>query len=65
MKSPASIVEAIAKFDVEFARVVPVEAAEGEAIVILDAAIRNVQRGQRRGEAFAEILAERKIELPG
>ena len=41
--------EAIAKFDVDFARVVPVEAAEGKAIVILDAAIRNIQRGQGGG----------------
>jgi hypothetical protein len=32
-------VEAIAKLDVDFTRVVPVISAEGEAVVILDAAV--------------------------
>ncbi len=54
--------EAVADFYVDFARVVPVEAAEGEAIVVLDAAIGNIQRGEGSGEALAEIFAERKIE---
>ena len=38
------------------------EAAEGEAIVILHAAVGDVQRVQRGRDSFAEILAEREIE---
>ena len=38
------------------------EAAEGLAVVELDAAVRNVQGVQRGGGTLAEILAEGKIE---
>ena len=54
--------KAVAEFDVDFAGIVPVEAAEGLAVVEIDAAIGHVQRVQRRGEALPEILADREIE---
>ena len=38
------------------------ESAEGKAVVILDAAIRHVQRGKRGGEALAKVFAECEIE---
>src|SRR5580704_2082646 len=60
--SPSSVVEAIAKFDVDFAWVVPVEAAEGDAVIEFHAAICDVYRVQGSGEALAEIFAKRKIE---
>ena len=40
----ASVVEAVAQFDVDFARVVVVKAAEGDAVVDEQAAIGDVQR---------------------
>ena len=57
-----SVVEAIAEFDVDFARIVPVESAESEAVVVLDAAVGYVQRGERGGESLAEVFAQREIE---
>src|SRR5664279_145672 len=57
-----SIVEPIAKFDKNFARVIPVETSEGGAVVEFDAAVGDVQRVQRGGDALAEILAQRQIE---
>src|ERR1700740_1535236 len=43
------------------------EAAESDAVIKFDAAIGDVDGVQRRGKAFAEIFAERKIEsrVPG
>src|SRR5271166_6754336 len=57
-----SVAEPIAQFDKDFARVIPVEASEGGAVVEFDAAVGNVQCAQRGGDALAEILAERQIE---
>src|ERR1700683_1840286 len=57
-----SVVEAIAKFDVDFARVVPVISAEDEARVIFAAAVGDIQCGEGCGKTFAEILADREIE---
>ena len=55
------VVKAVAEFDVDFAGIVPMESAEGDAVVEFDAAVGDVQRVQRRGEAFAEIFAQRQI----
>src|SRR6202034_4914351 len=60
--SPTSVVKAIAQFDINFARVVPVISAEGEAVVVLGAAVGDIQRSERCGETLAEILADCKIE---
>src|ERR1017187_8504339 len=54
--------EAIAKFYINLSRIVPVETAEGDAVVEFDAAVGEVDGVQRSGEALAEIFAERKIE---
>src|SRR5258708_21799423 len=56
------IVEAVAKFYIDFARIVPVESAEGYAVVEFYAAIGHVHGVQRGGEALAEILAKRQID---
>ena len=56
-----SVVETIAQLDEYFARVEVVRAAEGEAVVEEDAAVGDVDNLEVCGEAFAEILAERKI----
>src|SRR6202451_1702726 len=57
-----SIMKTIAQFHVNLTRVIPVKAAKGEAIVIFHAAIGNIERGERRGNSLAEILAQRDIE---
>ena len=54
--------EAVAEFCINLARVVPVEAAEGYAVVELEAAIGYVHGVHRRGEALAEIFSQRQIE---
>jgi hypothetical protein len=41
------VVKAVAEFDVDFAGIVPVEAAEGLAVVEIDAAIGHVHRVNR------------------
>jgi hypothetical protein len=51
------VMEAVAELDEEFARIVPVEAAEGDAVVELDTAVRYVYGVQRCGEVLAEIFA--------
>ena len=56
------IVEAIANLHVEFARQVPVKSAEGEAVVVEDVLVGNVESSDRGSEAFPEILAEGEIE---
>ena len=38
------VVKAVAEFDVDFAGIVPVEAAEGDAVVEFDAAVGDVYR---------------------
>ena len=43
------VVKTIAEFDIDFARIVPVEAAEGDAVVEFDAAAGNVDRVHRSG----------------
>ncbi len=54
--------EAIAEFDVDFARVVPVESSEGNAVIEFDTAVGYVHGVQRSGKALAEIFADGKIE---
>ena len=56
--------ETIAEFDIDFARIVPVEVAEGDAVVEFDASAGNVDRVHRSGKAFTEILAQSHVE-PG
>src|SRR5258708_34241355 len=56
------IVEAVAKFYIDFARIVPVESAEGYAVVEFYAAIGHVHGIQWGGKALAEIFPEGKIE---
>src|SRR5579883_344006 len=58
----SSIVKTIAQLRVNFARVVPVRAAEGEAIVEQHAAVGDVEPGDGEREAFTEVLAEREVE---
>src|SRR4029077_9437497 len=57
-----SIMETVAQFDIDFARVVPMETAEGLAVVEIHAAVGHVQGVQRGGNALTEVLAERQIE---
>ena len=54
--------EAVTKLDVDLARKIPVESAEGEAVVVEHALVGDVESRDRGGEAFGEILAEGKIE---
>ena len=54
--------KAVAEFDVDLSRIVPVEAAESQAIVELDAAVGHVKGIQRSGETLPEILSQREIE---
>ena len=54
--------EAVAKFQVDFSWGVPVISAEGQAVVVFDAAIGYVQGCDGGSETFAEIFAEREIE---
>ena len=54
--------ETVAQFDIDFAGVIPMETAEGLAVVEVHAAVGHVQGIQRCGDALAEILANRKVE---
>src|ERR1700676_1114708 len=54
--------ESVAQLDENFPRIVPVETAEGLAVVEIHAAVGHIQGVQRCGESVAEILAEGKIE---
>ena len=56
------VLEAVAEFCVNFARVVVVEAAEGEAVVEQDSAVGDVGCGDGCGEFLAEGFAYREIE---
>jgi hypothetical protein len=58
------VVKTIAEFDIDFARIVPVGVAEGDAVVEFDASAGNVDRVHRSGKAFTEILAQSHVE-PG
>src|SRR5215469_9051814 len=55
------IVEPPSKFGVDFARIVEVEAAEGEAVVNEQVAIADVERGEGDGVALAERFADGNI----
>src|SRR5258708_7826601 len=55
--------EAIAQLDVNFPRVIPVEAAERLAVVKIHPAIRDIQGVQGCRESVVEILAEGEIEV--
>src|SRR5450631_2547207 len=57
-----SVVEMVAEFYIDFARIVPVESAKRHAIVQFDAAVRYVDGVHGGGESLAEIFAERHIE---
>ena len=52
----------VANFNVDFAGIVPVEAAEGDAVVEFNAAVGDVDGIERSRKALAEILAQREIE---
>src|SRR5712691_6031904 len=54
--------ESVAKFDIDLARVVPMKASEGLAVVEVHAAVGHVQGIQRCGDALAEVLTDREIE---
>src|ERR1700680_4664771 len=56
------VMEAVAELDVDFARIVPVEAAEGDAVVEFDATVGYVHGVYRSCEALAEIFAQSEIE---
>src|ERR1035438_8424138 len=62
-----SVVEPEAQFDKDFARIIPVEAPEGSAVVEFDPPIGDLQRVQRGGDALAEVLPQRQIagRIPG
>jgi hypothetical protein len=49
--------EAVAELDVDFARIIPVEAAEGDAVVEFDAAVGYVHGVNGSGEALADVSA--------
>jgi hypothetical protein len=55
---PLLVVKPVAEFCINLAREVPVESAEGQAVVVLDAAIGYVERGEGCSETFTEIFAE-------
>jgi hypothetical protein len=54
--------KAVAKFDIDFAPIIPVEATESDAVVKFDAAVRHVHRMQGRRDALAEVFPESPIE---
>src|ERR1700733_11609692 len=54
--------ETVAEFGEDFAGVVVVEAAEGEAVVKQHAAVGGVGCGDRGGEVFAEAFADGNVE---
>ena len=54
--------KAVSQFDEKFPWIIPVETAEGLAIVEIHTAIGHIQSVQRCGESVAEILPEGKIE---
>ena len=57
-----SVVEAIAQLDGELAGEIPVEAAEGETVVVFEAVVGYVEGGEGGGDALAEVLAQGEIE---
>src|SRR6202521_5457946 len=57
-----SIVKSVAQFDIDLARVVPMEPSERLAVLEVHAAVGHVQGIQRRGDALSEVLANRKVE---
>src|ERR1700690_2907827 len=57
-----SIVKPESHLNKYFARVIPVEATEGLAVVELHAAVGDIQGVERGRDAFAEVFADRKIE---
>src|SRR5713101_7766058 len=61
-RSPKLVMESITELHVNLPRVVPVESAEGLAVVEVHAPVGYVQGIHRCGEALAEILANREIE---
>jgi predicted nuclease with RNAse H fold len=54
--------EPIADLGINLMRIVPVETAEGLAVVEIHPAVSHIKGVQRCGESLAEILAEGKIE---
>src|ERR1700679_77336 len=61
IKRKQSIMKPIPQFQINLARIIPMISAEREAIVILDAPVRHVERRHRRSKPLTEILAHRKI----
>src|SRR5690349_10408854 len=49
--------EPIAEFYIDFAWSVPVESAEGDAVVEFDPAVGHIHRIQRGGKIFGEVFA--------
>jgi hypothetical protein len=54
--------KAVSQLNVDFARVVPMETSEGDAVIELNAAVSNVQSIDGGGKALTEILSQGKIE---
>src|SRR6266567_6182412 len=54
--------KAVAEFDEYFARTVPVESPEGDAVVEFDAAVRYIDGVYGGGDALAEILSQSEVE---
>ena len=52
----------VANFNVDFTGIIPVESAEGDAVIEFNAAVGNVDGIQRSRKALAEIFAQREIE---
>ena len=57
MSGSVSVMKSIANLDIDLAWIIPVEAAEGLAVVQFHAAIRHVEGIHRSGESFAEVFA--------
>jgi hypothetical protein len=53
--------KAAAKFDKDFAPIIPAEATESDAVVRFDAAVRHVHHRQGRRDALAEVFPESPI----
>src|ERR1700731_1779962 len=61
MRLRTSIMKAIAELGINLARIVPVKAAEGHAVVEFHATVGDVQSVERNRISLAEILTQRQI----
>jgi len=56
-----SVVEAVTKLDINLPRVIPVEAAEGQAIVHFHAMVGHIERGYGNRVFFKKTFSQRNI----